>query len=531
MPCRIAHLSDLHLGAEPEAQEALYEGLVQVFSGQPLDLLVFTGDVFDSNDASPEWPEAFARLHARIETSLGHAVTTVVLPGNHDRRDSGVFSPWKPELFEALARRFSHRDDVHVFGGDLPFLSRIVPLDPLRFPFDLVVYDSTWVPTGWLSAGGAIRQEDLIQVGSMLAEGDAERPVLFLLHHHLIPTPVTDVSRIDTSDANPVKAWLLKQAVQRALPALVAHGDKEELTMTALGAGSALTTLQTLGRAVVVLHGHKHYPTARLLKGFDQDADLLVTSAGSCGLAQSWSESGLADAPKLWPSLNFLELGRDSIDGHCQPWSPTSPSRRPTARRLVRARRQKLEWIIEQAEHETPQFSPVLELNEARMTLAPSAQPGLLDVVVERELRSAPRAWLPEYVEILEGEAGARVRDVRVDGAGLDDGPTPFRLAIPKDGRAQYRLEAGVRFEVPERPVPAPAFGSVTLLNRSRASLARLAVTLGPVRGKPFASVTNLATGRERPHPVQVRGGVATVSHPDCPARTLLRLSWPLERT
>ena len=64
---------------------------------------------------------------------------------------------------------------------------------------------------------------------------------------------------------------LQKLLVGRVLPWLVANGDREELTMTALGAGSALTTLQTLGRAVLVLHGHKHYATARLLKGLEAD--------------------------------------------------------------------------------------------------------------------------------------------------------------------------------------------------------------------------------------------------------------------
>ena len=49
--------------------------------------------------------------------------------------------------------------------------------------------------------------------------------------------------------------WLLG----KALPTLVSNADREELTMTALGAGTALSTLHTFGRPVLLLHGHKHF--------------------------------------------------------------------------------------------------------------------------------------------------------------------------------------------------------------------------------------------------------------------------------
>jgi len=180
-------------------------------------------------------------------------------------------------------------------GGHTPFLAQHVRLPD--FPFDVVAYDSTWLPNGVASAGGVIRQEDMIQVGSELMNGDATRPVLFLLHHHLIPTPVTDTSAISTSGRPPWQKFLVRQV----LPWLISNGNREELTMTALGAGSALSTLQTLGRAVFVLHGHKHYATARLLKGIDSDADLLITSAGSCGLPQEWIEGDYEEGPSCGP--------------------------------------------------------------------------------------------------------------------------------------------------------------------------------------------------------------------------------------
>lgn len=520
---RIAHLSDLHLGADPASQERLFDGLVNVFADQPVDLLVFTGDVFDSNEPSPSMVQEFLTLHGRIETALGGKRPTIILPGNHDRRGDGVFAPYTEALFDALRVAFSSRGDVQVLGSRSPFLAQYVPLTD--FPCDVVAYDSTYLPEGFVSAGGVIRQDDLLQIGNQLARGDANRPVLFLIHHHLIPTPVTDTTRIDTEG----RPFLQKLLVGKVLPRLVSNGDKEELTMTALGAGSAMTTLQTLGRAVVVLHGHKHYPTARLLKGFDGDSDLLITSAGSCGLATGWASGEYDEAPRLWPSLNFLAVDGETIDVHCHPWSPTQSNRRPNPRRLVKAARKGTQWLIEESEHETPDFKPVLILNEARIELLPSrGAVGRLDYTMQRTLTSHQRAWLTRYVEVIEGAPGAVVRELTIDTEAKPDAPCPAKVELGKDGRAHFRVEGAVFTDV--NLDDGRAYETVELLNRSRAELAQLVVKMGPVKTTPFASVTNLTTGRERPYPLKWDGDTVTVSHPNCPARTMLRVYWPLER-
>jgi 3',5'-cyclic AMP phosphodiesterase CpdA len=179
---RLAHLSDLHYGADPETQSKLLEGLIETFSGRDIDVLLFTGDVFATNEVRPGLIEGFLRLHAGLEAKLGGPKPTVILPGNHDRRSEGVFRPYSEVLFDELRRAFASRPDVQVMGGHTPFLAQHVRLPD--FPFDVFAYDSTWLPNGVASAGGVIRQEDLIQVGSELMNGDATRPVLFLLHHH-----------------------------------------------------------------------------------------------------------------------------------------------------------------------------------------------------------------------------------------------------------------------------------------------------------------------------------------------------------
>lgn len=519
---RLAHLSDLHYGADPATQTKLFEGLLETFAGRSLDGLIFTGDVFDTNEVRGGLVAGFQRLHAGLEARLGGPKPTLILPGNHDRRGDGVFAPWRTELFDELRRAFAHRPDVQVLGGKTPFLAERVAWP--ECPFDVIAYDSTWLPDGLASAGGVIRQEDLIQMGAQLLGGDASRPVLFLLHHHLIPTPVTDTSAISTSGRPPYQKFL----VGRVLPFIVANGDREELTMTALGAGSALSTLQALGRAVFVLHGHKHYATARLLKGIDGDADLLIASAGSCGLPQEWIEGDYEEAPKLWPSVNFLEVSGESVTVTSQAWSPWAPSRRSSVRRLVHARREGTRWLAAEAPQESGPFVPVLRSNEAHVALRPcSGHLGRLDVQVERRLASAEGAQLEEYWEVVTGAPNATLRDAVMGGKARRDAKLPAKIKVPRDGVTHFRVEGGALQTVHDGE--GEAFDCVELLNRSRSSRAKLVVDLGPVTTEPFASVTNLTTGKERPWPFKRDGQTVTVEFNDCPARTLLRVYWPLQ--
>lgn len=524
---RIAHLSDLHYGADPVLQPRLFEGLIAAFEGQQVDVLVFTGDVFDTNEPGPGMVEGFMRLHAGIEAKLGGPKPTILLPGNHDRRAEGVFAPYREDLFHELAQKYASRPDVQVLGAGTPFLAQRVPLPD--FPCDVVAYDSTYLPAGIASAGGVIRQADLLQMGSALASGDPERPLLLLLHHHLIPTPVTDTSVIDTTGRPPIQKFL----VGKVLPWLVSNGDREELTMTALGAGSALTTLQTLGRAVIVLHGHKHYATVRLLKGLDGDADLLITSAGSCGLTQDWTGGEYDEAPKLWPSVNFLQVDGAKVSVTSQAWSPFQPERRSSPRNLVSASREGRQWTLELPPLREVQFHPVLKVNELEAQLVQSsAHLGRLDLVTKRRLVSHPSAWLRDYWEVLEGPPGAMARDLVIDGVNKPDGKCPARVSVAKDGVSTWRIEGGLfaSVDAAQEFQQGQAFEAVELLNRSRADLARLVVHLGPVKTTPFASITNLTTGKERPWPLERAGDVVTVERTNCPARTLLRLYWPLER-
>src|SRR6185295_9160216 len=156
---------------------------------------------------------------------------------------------------------------------------------------------------GLVGAGGTIRIEDLLQAHAVLPHDGI--PVVLLVHHHLIPTPITDVSHVESVGAPRLTRWF----VDKALPALVSNADREELTMTALGAGTALSTLHSFGRPILLLHGHKHFPTARLVRGLvTGSGDLLIASAGSAGRREPVHASHHADAARLWPSFNVVKL-------------------------------------------------------------------------------------------------------------------------------------------------------------------------------------------------------------------------------
>src|SRR5262249_11036914 len=225
----VLHLSDLHLDTGSKNQPVLLDMLVETLGHEKAAsnaghvVLVVTGDVFDSATDDPrELVPLFLDLHARIVRSLGSAVPTVVLPGNHDRRWRGLVGPHRPSLFDAL-RASVDPNSIYVAGCRAPFLTEVIPDAFHGLPADVVAYDSTQVPHGWVSAGGILRQEDLLQAHARIGVGSTDRPLLLLVHHHLIPTPLTDVSFIDSKKTMPrVARWFLG----RALPAIVSNADR-----------------------------------------------------------------------------------------------------------------------------------------------------------------------------------------------------------------------------------------------------------------------------------------------------------------
>jgi 3',5'-cyclic AMP phosphodiesterase CpdA len=522
----LLHLSDLHIDARSSAQRTLFDLLVETVgrekdaSGLPPAALVITGDVFDSGTFRPDDAvPIFLDLHARIVAAIGSRVPTIVLPGNHDRRWRGLVGPHRPALFEALRERADPRS-IYVAGCQTPFLAEVVPPSFHGLTADVVAYDSTYLPTGWVSAGGVIRQEDLLQAHAQIDAGAPARPLLLLVHHHLIPTPLTDVSFIDTRGPMPA---LLRWLLGRVLPYVVSNADREELTMTALGAGTALSTLHSLGRAVLLLHGHKHFPTARLVRGIVHGAgDVLLASAGSGGKRERVQATQDPEAARLWPSFNAVHLLGERLEVESVSFAPRPSASSPVRRDLVKATRQGTRWDADTVSARVQGGAIPVERDEARFVLSPSRTSSQhWDFVCERRVRLVPHATIRRYVEFVYGGAqvtpAARARR---------------RIELDVQGEVRYEVSRGLR-----RTVAAPvrvrgmstAFEWVGLLVRYGAATASLSLARDHADGfVPFGSVTDLGTAREQPASVEASVSGWTVSVRDCPARTMLRIYWPL---
>jgi len=526
----LLHLSDLHMAKDPGAQGLVFDKLVETlrrererYSGRVA--VVITGDVFDSAaDPITALIDGFLRLHRRVIEAVGGEAPTIVLPGNHDRRKLGLLGPHREALFLALQEAVDPKR-VYVAGCNTPFLAQVVPADMHGLPAHVVAYDSSYLPHGWVGAGGTIRLEDLLQAHARLP--DDGRPLVLLVHHHLVPTPITDISHVDSVGAPRLARWF----VGTALPTLVANADREELTMTALGAGTALSTLHSFARAVLLLHGHKHVPTARLVRGMTQGCgDVLVASAGSAGRRERVHPGHDPDAVLLWPSFNVVEFSEDYVRLESVSFSPKQSTRVPVRRDLARARRIGPKWDAEPVTFRAGGATPRVELDEATFGLSRSRRsPGRWDFVCERRVCPREGVRLARYVDFVH--ALPVLRPPRSRG-----GRRAYRRVELKIGKVtRSRVPQGLCRTLDEGARSygvGAAFEWVGLLCRYGAARATLRLSRTNAEGlEPFASVTDLSTGREVPVPVEATDEQWSASCDSCPPRSLLRLYWPLART
>lgn len=486
-----------------------------------------SGDLFDTGSVDPG--RATAELKALlscIDHALGRPTPTLLVPGNHDRRRLGLFGPHRGDIFSAL--RAGLPSHVHVHGCDTPFLARLVPHAQHGQPLLLAAYDSTFLPSGYLSAGGVVRREDLLQLASEVADADPAMPLVFVLHHHLVPTPLTDLGPIETHRLPP----LVHVALHRVLPVLVAHADREELTMTALGSGSALSMLHAMRRAVLVLHGHKHVATARKLERIREgDGDVLLASAGSAGTAQRWTATAVADAARLWPSFNVIELEGEALAIETVSFGYKGRSRAALSYRpLVWAAREGSEWRVAPVPGPSAgEVGPQLLLDESVVSLSRSEMRGRWDARVERVIERAGTRSLRRYVESVEGAPGAHAS---IEGDAPRPLPVPLELS---PGRPRTLALRGAYLRTWEearrvRGEASPPYEWVGLMNRYRSVSARLVVRGLPaaVAATAFGSIVDLGTGEERPARVTLVDGAVELVQKQCPARMLLRVHFAL---
>ena len=519
------HLSDLHLSPSSRKQGFLLDRLVQALArerarnrGSAAPTIVVTGDVFDSGSSPPHASVTrFLELHDRIVRALGGRAPTIVLPGNHDRRRFGIMGRRRTALFDAL-KAAADPARIFVAGCTSPLLAEVVPAAWHGLPMHVVTYDSTYIPGGLIGAGGTIRIEDLLMVNERLPRDG--QPLLVLTHHHLVPTPLTDVSNIDFAAAPRVLRYLLK----RLLPAVFSYGDREELTMTALGAGTALSTLHTFGRAVVLLHGHKHVPTARLIVGLSQACgDVLLASAGSTGTREKVNATRHPDVARLWPSFNRIVATDTSIEVDSLAFSPRGRGKASVKRSLVRADRAGRKWTPVPVPRDTTDAVPRVNLDRARFTLAPSSLTReRWDFDCEREVRLSADARLKRYTDFVHALPAF---------AGGPRMPTlSRRIELAIDDVTRYRAHAALARTLGEATRASgadTAFEWVGMMCRYGAESAVLELARRPEL-QPFASVTDLTTGLERPLELAMTRDAWVAEVKGCPPRALLRIYWPL---
>jgi 3',5'-cyclic AMP phosphodiesterase CpdA len=532
-PQRIIHISDLHIAETPRSAEILRQlpsalsTYLRTSAGPAVASVFITGDIFDSSDYDRTTAMArFADLYGSLMAALPRPVPVIVLPGNHDRRKAGVIGGHDPTLFLALvdAAKAVQQAPVFVAGGHR-IRAEIVPLANHGTTAYVSTYDSTVLWKGLFSAGGELRQDDLLWLLSSLNRArDLEAPLILLTHHHLIPTPLTDVGRVDVQG----RGSLSRLMIHKVLPLLVSNSDHEELTMTALGAGSALSTLHGVRRPVVVLHGHKHYPAARLLIGAAPgENDVLILAAGSAGVAEPWSLTDGRDTGHLWPSFNVIDLAPDdSLTARTVAFSPFDGRLAP-ARELVDVRRRGLRWEPGPDATE-PAVTPELASNRADFVLEDAGTRWhLRGRRVLTALGSAPVS----YVEEVQGAPGASATDI-VDGERRTSDAVPFHLSVSTArSESSYFVQNGLckNADAAERAYgKGTAFEWVGLVNRVPSCEAVLRLTGLPEGADVFASLTDMTTGREHVVPVASEGGGHTVACRPCAARCMLRLYFVL---
>lgn len=550
---RILHLSDIHLSTtDPAGQEHIFSSMARAIrqaateerpGGESgIDLVMVSGDLFDSSGLDEE--EAIYRFqvwYGTIKHALGReTVPMFIVPGNHDVRKRGVVGFHSPRLLQALQWQLSKEGNVTVHGCQPPFLAKHVSREAHPLPAEVVLLDSTYLPGALFSAGGLIRQEDLLHVASELPRQTPSVPLVLLAHHHMIPTPVTDVSPIPDFLGNPrVSRWMTS-----AFAHLYANSDHEELSMTAFGVGTALSTLHALERPVLILHGHKHYPTVRLLRGVqEKQGDVLLVAAGSAGRAEPWRAHKQADNP-IWPSFNIVDMSGpgDGVEVLVTQRAYPPGDGAPVERNLIHVRqgpqsqqdacRSRWQIVTRGQGGPPPGHGVQLDCNRAVFLLegaGPSAP--RWNATVERTVLCGEPLAEP-YIDLVDGAPGAHV--VELKGVKLRAGSKwPARVELPMGQTGSYRLVAGLcgTFEEAvacEDKRTAP-YDWVDLFNRFQCREAEIVLRgLPRGMGPAFGAVVDLTSGIEKPFPLGHENGDYILTMKPCPPRTLLRILWPL---
>jgi hypothetical protein len=197
-------------------------------------------------------------------------------------------------------------------------------------------------------------------------------------------------------------------------------------------------------------------------------------------------------------------------------------------RDLAKVVRREKRWEPDAASASVRHATMRVERDEARFELAPSRTAPIhyWDYVCERRVQLFPESKLRRYVDFVQPSVPTpRVRAR----------PARRRIDLSINGVTRYTVADGLRRTVSATRYArgaSTAFEWIGLLSRYGGKAVTLSLAGDHTRGlAPFGSVTDLATGRERPAPIEAAATEWRVSVIDCPPRTLLRIYWPLARS
>jgi 3',5'-cyclic AMP phosphodiesterase CpdA len=244
---RIAHVSDLHFGADQQQTtwKILRDHLVQQASRNLIHLVLVTGDIADTpsdkNLGSPSQPIAGS---ARAELDkIG--IEYVVCPGNHDRYPWGNkwYDPRGHKWLSRVRRVVDFATQTNIASFSLAFQGKIATLQNPReltltdgsdeWKLRIIGVDSSIEAS--ISAQGFLGDTECSRFESAMQKAEEIDLGILLIHHHLLPVRVLEPSK---------PAERLRQL---------------ELTRftTLLNAG---TVIEAVARANIdiALHGHEH---------------------------------------------------------------------------------------------------------------------------------------------------------------------------------------------------------------------------------------------------------------------------------
>jgi Icc protein len=245
----LAHLSDLHFGSTRTTPERA-EQLVQALLDADVDQVVLTGDVTDNGRRAE-----LAQFRATFAPLLRQGRLTIV-PGNHDR------------LGDDAGASFMGGRRVDAVGLPGAYLVRVDSTGPHN-------------RTSVLAGHGRICARVLDELSQALERAPAGSLVAILLHHHPVVLPE--------------EGLLERIATRIGLPFAAELRLGDELLRRAMG------------RCDLVLHGHRHRPSARVLDPLGP-RPLRVYNAG-CSVARQGMNVFAHAAGALLGDPRWLHVG------------------------------------------------------------------------------------------------------------------------------------------------------------------------------------------------------------------------------